>query len=262
MKIPLAVDLDIHKFSGSGITEYESGLTNSIVHVEGGKPVITQRPSIDLTEDASDVVGILARGRGIYYWEQNAKLYIVNDDSIYETTQDSVAKGTITSGTERMKILETIGTPRLVFIDAENDEGWTMATSTTVTQITDANFPTTLCHGGAILDSYTFVMDEDGIIYNSAVDDPTTWPALGFLEAERENDKGVYLAKHHDHIVAFGTRTIEFFYNAGNATGSPLNRRQDIQYNIGCASGLSVWENGDRIYFIGSSPPGQLQVYV
>ena len=261
MKVNLAVDLDIHKFSGSGITEYESGLRNCTIHMESGKPKITQRASIDLTEDASEIGGLLNRGRGIYYWEQNAELYIVNDDSIYETTQDSVAVGTISSGTQRLTILETLGgSPYLVFLDAENNEGWYMATSTTVTQIA-SNFPSTICHGGAILDTYTFVMDEDGLIYNSDANDPTTWNATSFLTTERENDKGVYLGKHHDHIVAFGTRTIEFFYDARNTSGTVLNRRQDVSYNIGCASGTAVWENGDTIYFIGSNRPGQLQIY-
>ena len=157
-------------------------------------------------------------------------------------------------------MLETIGAVNLVILDAENNEGWVMSTAENVTAIA-SNFPDTLVHGGAILDGYLFVMDEDGIIYNSAIDDPTTFPASGFIEAERENDKGVYLGKHHDHIVAFGTRTIEFLYDGGNSTGSPLNRRQDVSYNVGLASGLSVWENGDIIYFIGSNTSGQLQVY-
>ena len=45
-------------------------------------------------------------------------------------------------------------------------------------------------------------MNDDGVIYNSDFNNPTVFPATGFLTAERENDKGVYLAKHHDHIVA------------------------------------------------------------
>lgn len=267
MKINLAVDLDIHQFSGAGITEYESGLKNLIVHKEGERYKITQRPSINVEEDASNISGLPAKARGIYYWERatTPATFIINNDTVYDTTQDGgeVDGGSeISTGTERVTILETIGTPRMVILDAENNEGWYVnQAASSVTQISDPQFPTTLCHGGAILDSYLFVMDEDGIIYNSEEDDPTSWLATDFMEAERENDKGVYLAKHHDHIVAFGTRTIEFFYNAGNVTGSPLNRRQDLSYKIGCATGLGVWENGDTIYFIGSMEDGQLTVY-
>jgi len=157
-------------------------------------------------------------------------------------------------------MLETVGTNRLVILDAENNKGWQMDAALNLNQIA-SNFPATLTHGGAILDGYLFVMDEDGVIYNSAVNDPTTFPATGFITAERENDKGVYLAKHHDHLVAFGTRTIEFFYDASNTVGSPLNRRQDVSYTYGCASGLSVWEDNDIIYFLGTDSSGQLGVW-
>lgn len=202
-----------------------------------------------------------SRARGIYYWETESNLFIVHDASVFEATQDSVAIGSISSGTERVTILETIGTKRLVILDAENNEGWWVNTPASAVTAIASNFPSTICHGGAILDGYLFVMDEDGVIYNSDVDDPTTFGASSFLEAERENDKGVYLGKHHDHLVAFGTRTIEFFYDAGNSTGSPLNRRQDISYRIGCASGLGVWEHSDVIYFMGSDDSGQIRIY-
>jgi hypothetical protein len=153
-----------------------------------------------------------------------------------------------------------IGTARLVILDAENNQGWTMNGGETVSAIA-SNFPTTLAHGGAVLDGTLYVMDEDGTIYNSALDDPTTFPATGFITAERERDKGIYLGKHHEQLFACGSRTIEFFYNASNATGSPLNRSQNIVYGVGLTSGLSIWENGDITYFIGSSPTGQSAIY-
>ena len=237
------------------------GLTNTIISVKGKA---TQRPSINVTENSTDIPGLLARARGIYYWEATAKLYIVNDDSVYESSQSTARipeiSGTFSTGTERCTILETVGLERLVILDAENNKGWQMDAALNLNQIA-SNFPTTLAHGGAILDGYLFVMDENGVIYNSAVNDPTTFPATGFITAERENDKGVYLAKHHDHIVAFGTRTIEFFYDASNTVGSPLNRRQDVAYTYGCASGLSVWEDNDIIYFLGTDSSGQLGVW-
>lgn len=262
--IDLNVDLNIHAFSGSGISDYESGYTNCVVINDNGRPIVTQRPSIDISEDSSGIAGLNDRARGIYYWETNSKLYIVHDNDVYEDTQDSARiaenSGTFSTGTERCTMLETIGVPRLVILDAENNKGWVMTAAKVLDQIA-SNFPSTLAHGGAILDSYLIVMDEDGVIYNSDPDDPTTFGATAFLEAERENDKGVYLGKHHDEVVALGTRTIEFFYNASNATGSILNRRQGLSYNVGCVDGLGVWENGDTIYFLGSNPSGQIAVY-
>lgn len=263
MKVSLAATLDIQAFSGSGITDYNSGTTNCIVNTVNGKLRPTQRPSIDISEDSNGagLTHLNDRGRGIYYWEQNSKLYIVHDNDVYHTSQQTGNDiGNISTGTERVTILETIGTPRLVILDAENDEGYVVSTGETVTAIA-SNFPSTLAHGGVILDTYLFVMDEDGIIYNSRVNDPTIFDATSFINSERENDKGVYLGKHHDNVVAFSTRTIEFLYDNSNSVGSPLNRRQDISYNVGLVSGLSIWENGDVIYFLGSNPSGQIALY-
>lgn len=266
LNVNFITDLDIHLFSGSGITDYEAGTTNCLVHTRNGKNKLTQRPSIDVTEDASELGSPpdKDRGRGIYYWENNAKLYIVNDNDVFAETQNSTrlieSAGSFPSGSERVTILETLGTPRLVILDAQNNEGWVMSAAESLTQIA-SNFPSTLAHGGAVLDTYLFVMDEDGTIYNSAPADPTTFGALSFVTAERDNDKGVYLGKHHDNLFAISTKTIEFFYNGKNEVGSPLNRRNDISYNIGCASGLGVWENGDETYFLGSKLTGQIKIY-
>ena len=261
MEIPLPTSLDIHAFSGSGISDHPNGMTNVIVH--NGKE-ITQRPSIDIQEDSSTIGTLNDRARGIYYWEENAKLYIVHDNDLYETTQDSIRitenSGTFSTGTERVTMLESLGTPRLIIIDSENNKLWVMTAGKVLDQVT-TNVPATIVYGGAVLDGYLFIMDEAGVIYNSDINAPQTLGALSFITAERDNDKGVYLGKHHDNIVAIGTKTTEFLYDAGNAVGSPLNRRQDISYNIGCADGLGVWENGDIIYFVGSGTTGQIQLW-
>ena len=261
MKIPHISSLDIHAFAGSGITDYPEGMTNVVVH-KGTE--VTQRPSIDIQEDSSTITGLNDRGRGIYYWETNSKLYIVHDNDLYETTQDSTriaeTSGTFSTGTERVTMLECAGTPQLIIVDSENNKLWVMTSGLALSPVT-TNVPATIVYGGAVLDGFLFIMDESGVIYNSGINLPQTFGALDFITAERDTDKGVYLGKHHDNIVAFGTKTLEFLYNNKNPVGSPLNRRQDVSYNIGCADGLGVWENGDVIYFVGSGITGQIQLW-
>ena len=258
MKVNVAVSLNIREYSGSGITDYVSGNTNCISYEDDGSVITTQRSSIDISEDGV-AIGADSQGRGIFYWEENSKDYIVNNDSVYATSQNTSSLQTISTGIEPVTILETIGTPYLVFLDAENDEGWYMNAAESFTQFT-TNFPTTLAHGGAELDGYLFFMDEEGVIYNTDVNDISI-SATSYITAERENDKGVYLGKHHEHLAAFLSRSIEFFYNASNTSGSPINRRPDITHSVGCSSGLSVWENGDTTYFIGSKTSSQMAVY-
>lgn len=262
-KISVVVDFIIKAFNGAGITEYSSGLTNCVVQKLGEKVQVTQRPSIDIFSDAETAVGLSDRGRGVYYWEQNSTLYFVENDTVYRNDY-STSVGTISAGTERISFHESLnsaGNPVLILVDAENNNAKKITTGHALSAHAPTNFPTTLVHGGAILDGYLFLMDEDGVIYNSALDNVDSFPATGFITAERDNDKGVYVGRHKEGVVAFGTRTIEFFYDAANNVGSPLNRRPDISHNVGCGDGLSVWENGDIIYFVGSDPSGSLGIY-
>lgn len=111
------------------------------------------------------------------------------------------------------------------------------------------------------MDGYLFVMDTNGNIYNSNLNDVTTYNALDVLEAQREQDSGVFLTKHHDTLVAFGSNSTEFFYNAGNPAGSPLGRRPDISYRTGALDFRNVFTSGERIYFIGSEKIGTPGIY-
>ena len=264
MRISLTPNMHINAFSGATITELDSGITNGVVEKRGEILYLTQRPSIDVFEDAS-AQSAAARGRAIYYWEENSALYILNDGTLYKNSQSNSISTAPTAGTKKCKFLVLGST--LILLDKENDQGFTITTGDTVAEITDTDFPPkqtpalSLAYGGAVLDKYLFVMDVNGVIYNSGLDDATTWAALDFKEAERDPDGGAYLGKHHDNIVAYGNSTIEFFYNASNTTGSPLNRRQDVSYNIGCSSGETVWEEGDRSFFVGVNFSGALGVY-
>ena len=118
-----------------------------------------------------------------------------------------------------------------------------------------------MAHGAAELDQYLFLATTTGRIYNSNVDNYLHWEAIDFLTAERENDDLLYLDKHKDHIVAFGSKSTELMYDAANATGSPLTPRKDIYHNIGIVSGQDAWRNGDDIYFLGMKPSGAFHMY-
>lgn len=88
-------------------------------------------------------------------------------------------------------------------------------------------------------------------IYNSALDDCTTWPASGFISAEREADNLVGICKVQDVIVAFGYSTIEFFYDAANSTGSPLARNANISFkDISLIYPETLKVINDTVYFL------------
>lgn len=261
IRFPLVADLHIDEFSGATITRISSYMQNLVAekYPTGAEErfYVTQRPAFEILEDASTAISD-ARGRGIYYWADTNKAYWVNNDTIYSNSYVNGIQ-TISTGTEKCYFFE-LGN-ELVVIDPENNEGWYIDSGDAVTQISDADFPSTIAHGGAELDGYLFLMDEDGVIWQSDFEDASSWNALNFIEAARENDGGTYLAKVDNHVAAFGSRSIEFFYNAGNPTGSILSRRPDIYFNVGCAQPQSVVENGIDIKFVGKTKQGALSVY-
>ena len=265
MRIPAAKQLRIKQFSGGSITELSSGITNGIVQMVDGIAYITQRPSIDVFEDAGDQ-SAGSKGRGIFYWPDNTTTYICNDDNLYKATQATSISSGITSGTKRCYWIPIGG--KIIFLNPQGDEAFSIASNDTVAEITNTNFPPKqtpavgLADGGAYLNNALYVLGENGTVYGSDSGDGETWSALNFISASRDPDGGVYLGKHHDSLIAFGYSTIEVYYDAANPTGSPLSRRQDVAYNIGCAFGEAVWEIGDRIFFIGVDAAGALGIYL
>ena len=112
-------------------------------------------------------------------------------------------------------------------------------------------FPsTTIVPGTAYFDTYVFVMTEDGKIWNSEPNDPTKWDSLNYITAEAEPDKGVALAKHFNYLLAFGQWSTEFFYDAGNAVGSPLLPNPTFRIEFGCANGNSVVEMQQTVVWV------------
>jgi len=268
-RIPIVKSLHIEGMSGTSITIANYFNINAIIgEYTDGTIYATQRPSFDIWEDASATVSD-ARGRGIYFWEAANDWYIVNNNTVYKTNY-SGTQLSITGGIKPVYFVEMVNF--LVILDPENNEGWYINSSTpgVITKIMDADFPgqaslpsAQLTTGGVFLDGRMYVADTSGTIYNSDSNTPATWNTAGVgytISAEREADDGVHIAKHHDHVVLMGTRTIEFFYNAGNTTGSPLSRRSDLAYNIGCLQGDAVFQEGDDLYFCAVAPSGPLHV--
>ena len=185
----------------------------------------------------------------------------------------SPATGTITArrsfrdGTGRVYFFE-VGA-YLVILDPDNNVGWyiSSAATTTLVKTEDPDFPAnisgkTLAKGGAVINKTLFVMDTDGEIAGSGIETPVTWDGLNFTEAELKTDGGVAIWEHDETVLAFGNRTIELFYYAGNPTGSPLSVRTDISFPIGCADEHTLASESGSTFFIGITQRSGLGAYM
>jgi len=267
---PVVTSLDPQEFSEGAVTKGPMSTNAVWSKYADGRSYASQRPAVNIVGMAAER-GKPSKGRGIVYWDKVAGeasngIYFVNNDTVYAGSYDNPVTTKITAGRDPIHFVEAGN--YLVIVDVENNQAWYLdsAAPEQMFQINDINFPginsnAQLAGGGAELDGFLFVMDTDGRIYNSDLNDVTSWSALGFLDAQREQDAGVYLTKHHDHVCAIGSNSIEFFYNAGNPTGSPLARRPDVSYRTGALDFRNVFSSGERIYFIGSEKIGTPGVY-
>jgi len=266
--IPITTQLSIEEFSGGAIVVPQSMCTNVIYgKYPSGNIFATQRPSVNIFEDASVTVAD-AKGRGVYHSNLINDRYIVNDNVVYKGNYTAPLAQLISSGVERVEMFE-VG-DFLVILDTENNEGWTIAigTPTVLVAITDVAFPPNqspslqLTKGGAELNGTLYVYTTDGQIWNSAVEDPTSWNTLDSIVSEVRSDGGVALFKHSNHIAALGERSLEFFYDNANPTGSPLSPRTDVTHDIGTVNFDTFYGDGNASYFVGLTESGDVGVYL
>lgn len=116
--------------------------------------------------------------------------------------------------------------------------------------------------GIIFLDGYFFVMTDKGIIHNSALGDGTSWNALDFVTAAEEPGDGVALGKSANYLVAFKEWSTEPFYDAGNATGSPISPVKSMSTRVGCASGSSLVDVDDKLIWISQTKDKGRSVHV
>ena len=118
----------------------------------------------------------------------------------------------------------------------------------TLARVTDEGYPGSI--SSDYLDSYLLGVEPQGRYwFHSNLADATDYNTLDRYESEASPDKIVGLAVSQLEVVVFNQRTIEFFYNAGGATGTFQNRRQSI--TRGCASRHSIAKLDNTLFWLG-----------
>jgi hypothetical protein len=188
-------------------------------------------------------------GRGIYDYIGN--IFHIAGAKLYN---NGIEKGTLTSGGDPFSFTETkYASP---FFIKNNTNAYAYDGLNTVTAVVDADYPANTAYGAAYLDGTTYVMTTDGSILGSAIDDPTSWDPLNVIQAQNEAGTGVAIAKLLSLVVALKSHSIQFFYNAGNSTGSPLGRYDGPNIKVGCRNALTVQCEEDKLFWVSQSRAG------
>ena len=116
--------------------------------------------------------------------------------------------------------------------------------------------------GVANLDSYIFVLDTLGRIWNSNLNTPLIGNPLNFISGSLQADPGVYITRLYNYVASMCRFSTTFFYDAGNTPpGSPLLPNFSSVVNIGCACDNSVVTTENTMFWIGQTRQKGRSVY-
>lgn len=216
------------------------------------KYYIKSRPGMTTSYSTNNAVG-----RGMYNWIVSGTSYImsVSGNKVYYNGTLVLTLSTSTGQVGFTEFVSSTGVVKLVLLDGTN--GYVFTSPSSYTQITDADFPTPHIPHPIFLDGYLFVAKSGTQdIYNSNLDDPSLWTAGEFISAEMYPDKIVALSKNNNYIYAIGSNSVEYFYDAANATGSPLARHASAVQQFGTVAPASVIQTEKEVIFIGETGNG------
>lgn len=209
----------------------------------------------------SQPAGTTGTGRGIYSWRGD--LYSVIGNTVYKNT--SALSGTISNSSGLVSWSETLPSLASPLLLLNNGQYlYTISTTGTLTQVADADYPSTNNVGNVLFfNSYTVVAQSNGRIWNSATNDPTSWGSADFLNAQSFPDELVGIARQNNLIVAFGKNSTEFFYDAQlSSPGSFMAALEQGLLQVGCAASDSIVQAEDSVVWVSASSTGGYSVYL
>jgi hypothetical protein len=196
--------------------------------------------------------------RGLWaFSSSDSTAFVVSGTELYKitTAYAPTLLGTV-AGTGPVSLADN-GTQ--LFIAANGPSYIYNNTTNAFGQITDPDFPgaVTVCY----LDGY-FVFNEPNSqkLWVTALLDGTSIDPLEFASTEGSPDGLVAVASNFREVWAFGTNSIEVWYDSG-ATDYPLQRIQGAFNELGCAAPYSVAKMDNGMFWLGRDRRGQGIVY-
>jgi hypothetical protein len=196
-------------------------------------------------------------GRGIFYWTYGGNSYCmaVVGDKVYANGTAVLTLSTSTGHVGFCEFLTTTNSPKLVLLDGTN--GYVFSAYNSVAQITDPEFPTPHVPTPVYLDYYLFVAKAGTAdIYNSDLDNPSSWTAGNYIQAKMYPDTIKALSKNNNFLYAVGSSSVEYFYDGANASGSPLTANPTAVQQFGTAAYASVIQTDKEVLFVGETNDG------
>lgn len=217
--------------------------------------------------DAYLALGGSTNVRGAYYWEDYNKILVALDNDVQIYDSDTAALlatlnnifSTTTGDVGFTEFLYDTNVVKVVITDGTTLG--TVDTANTWAASADVDLPTPHLPQPIFLDGYLFLVKTGTAdIYNSDLNDPLAYTAGNFISCEMFPDTIARFAKLNNYLLAMGTSSIEYFWDAANETGSPLQRNDTPVKLVGYLGGFA--QSGNRIYFVGNTATSTPEVYM
>lgn len=198
-------------------------------------------------------------GSNRMYWAVNNKIYSVTPDS-GSTIRTVCTLNTSSGFVGFCEFLRTSDNARLILASDGTDLWVDNFAASSCARVTDADMPTPHVPQPRVLNGYVVLAKSStGDLYNSENDDPTTWTAGDYITAEMSGDYITMLAQSRNYIAAFGTNSLEIFWDSAQTSGSPFSRNDSGYRNVGYVAGLA--QHSNVVYFIGQDTNAGLAVF-
>jgi len=204
--------------------------------------------------------------RGFFHWKDTNLFLVVIDRDCYvyssityalsATLTNIVAAGTTEVG--MCEFITSTGTKSIIITD-----GTVLSEISTGLAVTvaGAGFPTPHLPTPVYYDGYLLLVKANTAdCYNSNLDFPLVFTAGDFISAEMAPDVITGITTINNHFVLFGSKAIEYFYDAGNPTGTPFARNDVFVKLNGYYGGIAKY--GNDVYIVSIPDSGSPDVYV
>jgi len=99
-------------------------------------------------------------------------------------------------------------------------------------------------------------------VHNADVDNPFGWGSGNFFTAEMWPDNVTAISRQNNMLIAFGSYSGEFFYNAAGVGGTPFQRNESAALQMGCAAPYAIFEEEKFCIFPAQSRTGGRAVWL
>lgn len=221
---------------------------------EEERSAIVKRPGTEYW-----TTNVTGTAQGFFKWN-GVPFFIVNDTA-YRLTNPVTGPGIPITGVVNLGFfytsIDSINSLTNSLIQNEAGELFVF-NGTSFTKVIDTNYVSnTPLFGVVFLDGVYYVMTASGRVIGSALNDPTTWPALDFAGADPEFGQGVTVVRHLNYVLAFYLYGLQVFWDANaapNGSGIALNPVLSASFRTGAFNAGCVTEINDVTYFLANTP--------